>query len=109
MTVKQNLKTTHFEDRAKVFQMDFRSFLSANSKSFDIVFLDPPYSLKLIPGVLNNLIRCDRLKPTATVICETAEQGDVFGNDCELSSRFEVKRATRYGAAFVTILIPKES
>ena len=42
-TVKRNLKTTRLEDRAKVFQMDYRSFLAANSKSFDIVFLDPPY------------------------------------------------------------------
>ena len=108
--IKKNAEKTRLSSKCRINLCDANAMIERlGEEKFDIVFLDPPYSLKLIPGVLNNLIRCDRLKPTATVVCETAEQGDVFGNDCELSSRFEVKRATRYGAAFVTILIPKEN
>ena len=42
-TVKRNLKATKLENSAKVFAMDFHSFLSMNSQRFDIAFLDPPY------------------------------------------------------------------
>jgi 16S rRNA (guanine(966)-N(2))-methyltransferase RsmD len=44
--IRQNLKKTEMEDRAKVLQTDFRSALrklSREGETFDIVFLDPPY------------------------------------------------------------------
>jgi hypothetical protein len=58
---------------------------------------------------MKKLLEYGRLKITSTVICETAEERDVFGNDSELAANFTVKRASRYGAAFVTILTPKEN
>ena len=47
-TVKRNLKAVRLENSAKVFAMDFHSFLSMNSQRFDIAFLDPPYRTGVI-------------------------------------------------------------
>ena len=67
-TVKRNLKTTKLEDRAKVFQMDYRSFLAANSKSFDIVFLDPPYKTGALQDSLELVTAA--VKDTGVIIAE---------------------------------------
>lgn len=90
-TVRRNLKTVKLEDRAKVFQMDFRSFLAANSKSFDIVFLDPPYktgalqeSLELVP---------DAVKDTGVIIAENPLDEEVFSQYGD----FVLDRQYRYG------------
>ena len=75
---------------------------------FDLVFLDPPYALKLIPAVLNSLIANNKLKPTSIIVCESATEADVFCGDANLESLFEIKKKAKYGAAFVTIMEPKE-
>lgn len=73
-------------------------------RQFDIVFLDPPYALGVIPEVLDTLLQYGLLQEDATVICETGAAEDVFGNHSELQSKFEVLRQTHYGVAFVTVL-----
>ena len=107
--IKKNAEKTRLAPKCRINLCDANTMIGRlGEERFDIVFLDPPYSLKLIPEVLNKLLECRRLKNTSIIVCETAEEGDVFANDKLLSSRYTVKRATRYGAAFVTILTPKE-
>ena len=107
--MKKNAEKTRLTPKCRINLCDAISMIGRlGEEKFDIVFLDPPYALKLIPGVLKKLIECGRLKSTSTVVCETAEEGDVFGSDTTLADKFTVKRASRYGAAFVTILNPKE-
>ena len=107
--MKKNAEKTRLAPKCRINLSDASAMIGRlGEEKFDIVFLDPPYALKLIPGVLKKLIECGRLKSTSTVVCETAEDSDVFGNDTALADKFTVKRAARYGAAFVTILNPKE-
>lgn len=101
-TVRRNLKTVKLEDRAKVFQMDFRSFLSANSKSFDIVFLDPPYktgalqeSLELIPAAV---------KDTGVIIAENPLDEEIL-SQC---GDFVLDRQYRYGKIKITTFRHKD-
>ena len=107
--MKKNAEKTRLAPKCRINLCDASAMIGRlGEEKFDIVFLDPPYALKLIPGVLKKLVECGRLKSTSTVVCETAEDSDVFGNDTDLADKFTVKRAARYGAAFVTILNPKE-
>ena len=60
-TVKRNLKATKLENSAKVFAMDFHSFLSMNSQINDIELIDQPYrtailndQIKLVPNPIND-------------------------------------------------------
>ena len=67
--VKYNIEQTGFSERAQVVASKTETFLKKTSEQFDIVFLDPPYSLVLEP-LLNGLADSGILKPDAVVIAE---------------------------------------
>ena len=89
--VKRNLKATDLERDAKVFQADFRSFLSMNSRRFDIVFLDPPYRTGALQEALPLVART--MNDTGVILAENPL-------DEELSAQygdFVLDRQYRYG------------
>ena len=86
-TVKRNLKTTKLEDRAKVFQMDFRSFLSANSALQD--------SLELVTAAV---------KDTGVIIAENPIDEEVFSQYGD----FVLDRQYRYGKIRITTFRHKD-
>lgn len=107
--IKKNAEKTHLSDKCKIFSSDAKVLIGRlGEERFDLVFLDPPYALKTIPSILSLLLANKRLKPTSIIVCETAESSDVFGTDDVLREKFNVKKQTRYGAACVTIMSPKE-
>ena len=104
--VKTNIKKTRTEGQCDVFCGDYKVTLQrlCNRQKFDLVFLDPPYALSLVPVALSELIQNGLLDEGAKVICETASPDDVFGTDQQLANSFETVKQTRYGVAHVTIL-----
>ena len=104
--VKTNIKKTRTEGQCDVFCGDYKVTLQRlrNRQKFDLVFLDPPYALSLVPVALSELIQNGLLDEGAKVICETASPDDVFGTDQQLANSFETVKQTRYGVAHVTIL-----
>ena len=104
--IKKNCLKTKLALDCEVFCADYAEFLRTcrGRRSFDLVFLDPPYAKGVLPEVLKTMIDYRILSPNATLICETANEGDVFGDRCGLEERFEVQKRVRYGAAFVTVL-----
>ena len=104
--IRANAAKTRLLPSCEILCMDYRIALRSlhRKQSFDLVFLDPPYALGVVPTVLKCLIEGNLLSNGAVVVCETAEEGDVFGDDESLGARFDVMRANRYGAAFVTLL-----
>lgn len=72
-TIRQNLQVTGFADRAEVYRNDASRALKALAKrevKFDLVFLDPPYKLKVIGGLLEQLMQDELLAEGATVVVE---------------------------------------
>ena len=108
--VRANAEKTHLMGESELLRTDAVSFLrSAKGKrQFDIVFLDPPYAMGLVPVCLSLLRECSLLSPEARLICETADAADVFGKETILQEHFEILRVARYGAACVTVLRQKE-
>lgn len=104
--IKENAKKTRLEDQCDIYCGDYKVFLQRLEKrcTFDMVFLDPPYALSLIPQALSYLAEHRMLANGAKLICETASPEDVFGKDEGLSKYFETVKQTRYGIAHVTIL-----
>ena len=94
------------EAQSTVFCGDYKVILQRlqHKKQFDLVFLDPPYALSLVPQALACLVEYGLLSQDAKVICETASLDDVFGDDPSLADSFEIVKQTRYGVAHVTIL-----
>jgi 16S rRNA (guanine(966)-N(2))-methyltransferase RsmD len=67
--IQQNIEQTGFNERAQVIASKAETFLKKTSEQFDIVFLDPPYSLALEP-LLNGIVVSGILKPGSIVITE---------------------------------------
>lgn len=108
--VRANAEKTHLIEQCELFLSDARTLLRRlkGQKRFDVVFLDPPYAACAIPACLELLLSCDLLEADARIVCETANEADVFGARQELADCFEVLRVARYGAAHVTVLTQKE-
>jgi 16S rRNA (guanine966-N2)-methyltransferase len=96
------------ESTSNVYHADFQEALrrfSASGKKFDVVFIDPPYSLRAVPPTLESLLSAELLKPTSIVVCESAEE-DVFENNPDLAAKFEIIKRAKYGVAHITIVKP---
>lgn len=104
--IRANVEKTHFTDACEVLSTDWQPVLRrfANREKFGLVFLDPPYAGGFLPKVLAKMIEWDLLSNGAVIVCESADEGDVFGGDEELKNQFTIRRVARYGAACVTIL-----
>ena len=68
--VKENIKTTGFEDRSRVTRTDSLMYLKSGEK-FDIVFMDPPYGADILKKALEMAVRFDILKENGIIICES--------------------------------------
>lgn len=107
--IKKNTERTRMTDRVKLFSCDYLKLVPRLAgNQFDLVFLDPPYALKLIPSALSSMLSNGIFKSTTIIVCESANAEDVFCGNAELENSFEVKKQAKYGAAFVTLLQPKE-
>lgn len=107
--IKRNAQRTRLEQRARLVCSDAMRYLEGCSEQpFHLVFLDPPYAAGLIPQSLKLLLARKLLTPGAIVVCESFSAADVWDDNEDLKSRFEILKATRYGVAHVTILTPKK-
>lgn len=108
--IRSNVEKTASENASRVICADYAAAISmlSGKERFDLVFLDPPYAAHLIPDALRRLLASGILSKDARIVCESAAPEDVFGGDAALSERYEIIRSSRYGAAYVTILSPRE-
>lgn len=105
--IGKNIEKTKLSDACRVFCADTQDYIKTakGRKKFDIVFIDPPYALRLASKTLCALLDAGLLKPTSIVVCESEEE-DIFENDDELREKFEVLKQAKYGVAHITIVKP---
>lgn len=72
---KRNVAVCGFEDKAKVYNADFKAFLNGTQDKFDIAFLDPPYAA----GLLNDAILSvsEKMNPDGIIVCEHGADFDI--------------------------------
>ena len=104
--IRANVEKTHFTDACEVLSTDWQAALRrlASREKFDLVFFDPPYAGGFLPKVLAKMLEWDLLAEGGIIVCESADEGDVFGGNEELKNQFNIRRVARYGAACVTVL-----
>lgn len=105
--IAKNIEKTHLDAQCRLFTADVSDYIRTvkGRRRFDIVFIDPPYSLRAVPPTLEALLNADLLKPTSIVVCESAEE-DIFENAPDLAAKFEIIKRAKYGVAHITILKP---
>ena len=104
--IRDNASKTKLIDKCSIFQSDYLDFIRRSAgKQYDIIFLDPPYALKMYKPALEAMLKSSILNPSSLIICESGEDA-VFDGDTELASRFEIEKQTRYSKTFITIFRP---
>ena len=104
--IRANAEKTRLIDSCEILSTDWQPVLRrfAGRERFELSFLDPPYASGFLPKVLAKMIEWDLLADGAVIVCESANEEDVFAGNEELKNQFAVRRVARYGAACVTIL-----
>lgn len=96
--VCKNTETARVSDRAGLHRTEAVTFLSrCGKRSYDLIFLDPPYGGRLLENALSTIETFDILSADGIIICESAVE-DAFVHG------FEAVRERRYGATMITVL-----
>ncbi|WP_379152874.1 16S rRNA (guanine(966)-N(2))-methyltransferase RsmD [Paenibacillus sp. sgz5001063] len=101
-TVRANLKAAKVEEQAEVYRNEAGRALSALEKrgrSFDLVFLDPPYRLKHGDELMLAMVQKRLLRPDAVIVLEH-ESGYEYPEDIP---GFQRIRQAVYGETTVSI------
>ena len=99
--INKNIEKTRLTDCRVLFSDWKESLRRLKGEKFDIVFLDPPYAMQIIPDILTALL--PYLKPTSTVVCESG-----YDLSKSIAEDFEIIKNTKYGVAYITIVKSKK-
>lgn len=94
--IKSNLKVTHFEEYAKVYQQDALSVIRSMEKegrAFDVIFMDPPYNQDLEKEVLEYLNQSSIVYHDTIIVVEASLDTSF---DYLEKSRFQIYREKVY-------------
>lgn len=96
--IKRNVQKTRLTD-CTVLCADYKQLIKQLSRErFDLVILDPPYKLGLIPDVLSRLSAAGMVKPGGIVVCEDESTAPYEHEG------FTLRRHAKYGRAYLTVL-----
>ena len=102
--VKENAKATGFFDSCRYLVSDWKNYIrkASGRDRFDLVFIDPPYSMECCAEAVRKLMDASLLAPGAIVVCESGTENI---EPSEFSD-FEIMKSTHYGKkTFVNILL----
>lgn len=74
--IKENVIKCAFTEKADYYNLDVLEslkLLQRKKKTFDLVYLDPPYDLKNTDILLESLVKYDILEPLAIVVFESCK------------------------------------
>jgi 16S rRNA (guanine(966)-N(2))-methyltransferase RsmD len=100
--VRHNLQAAGLSDMAEVYRNDAFRALKALAKrevAFDLVFLDPPYRLKIIGDLLESLQELGLLRDQAVVVIEH----DAKDRHEVPVGRLQPRRRADYGDTAITL------
>jgi len=81
-TVNANLDKVKFTQKSRVLKMDaFAAIKHLKEESFDVIFLDPPYSKSHLARMLNPLAKSNLLSNGGIIIAETSVDDEVIQID----------------------------
>ena len=100
--IKKNAQALNSMKELTILYGDYKQIIGRfkNSKMFDIVFLDPPFKLKVIDELIEYIIDNDLLADDGYIVCEYPKE-DVVRKDYD---GFNVKLCRRYSSSEVLIL-----
>ena len=96
--IKKNVQKTSLTD-CSVLCADYKQAIKQlSNESCDLIILDPPYKLGLIPDAVSRLANADMIKAGGIVVCEDEREAPY-----EFEG-FTLRRHAKYGRAYLTVL-----
>jgi|NGEPerStandDraft_9_1074522.scaffolds.fasta_scaffold07762_2 16S rRNA (guanine966-N2)-methyltransferase len=95
--IKENLIHAKLFAQATVLSNDFLAFLLHNKNSYDIVFIDPPYSRELAEKAL--CVVTPLVSPNGVIVVETAKRDPLP----QTTGAFELVSCKGYGKANISV------
>lgn len=96
--IKENLKISKLENKAEVIQNDVFNYLQKCNKSYDLIFMDPPYNENMTEKALDLILKNQILKKDGLIISERSSE--------EKQLKFEklkIIKERRYGNSLINI------
>lgn len=100
--LEANIATIHCEERCTIYPADVFWFLNNIHRSYDLIFVDPPYRLETIGALPSAIYSSDVVKHGTYVVMEYSRESaiDVF------ESQYEILKKT-FGQTIALILEAK--
>ena len=99
--IKKNAENLGVGQELHVYSGDYKKILERlNNKKFDIVFLDPPFRMKVIDELCQYLIENDMISNGGYIVAEYPKE-DIVEQDYE---GYRIKMCKRYASSEILIL-----
>ena len=94
--IRNNVRKTHFEEKALILQKDYRKCLQEmRGEKFDIIFIDPPYHFNIAVEAVEKIVEESLLAKDGIMIIETDDEKREIQ---ELKKKnIEIKDIRKYG------------
>jgi len=98
-TINENINNFNIKNKSEVLKMDYNDALKYfhnNNITFDVIFIDPPYSMHIINEILDKISKYELLNDEGVVICEvdTNYLNEKVGN-------LSLNKSKKYGSSFL--------
>lgn len=104
--INSNITSLKEESRTKVYNLDYKVALKVmKDLKFDIVFLDPPYRLKLCSEIINHLLENNMLNEKAIIVCQYCNEKH---QDTEKYDELDIIKNYSYASSEVCIYQKKK-
>lgn len=97
--IRENLAVTELSEWAEVVKGDSLGYLSSTKKTFDVIFLDPPYKGDLLERAMEMILKFDILSEHGIMVCES----DTEKKLPETLGETITSRTYRYGKIKLTV------
>ncbi|MBQ1371382.1 MAG: 16S rRNA (guanine(966)-N(2))-methyltransferase RsmD [Oscillospiraceae bacterium] len=97
--IRQNLSRTKLSERAEIICSDYMEYLNHAKKTFDLIFLDPPYREKFLENALKRISEIDILTTNGIILCERPVEKSLPDS----YTGFRKFREYRYGKTGITL------
>lgn len=87
------------KENIKIVRNDVRKFLKRCEMKFEVIFMDPPYDMDIIPEILNLILKKSVLKDDGIIIIEKRR-----GKEIAIPKLFSIYKRKYYGDTEILIL-----
>ena len=89
-TIQSNIGALQAEKQCAVVRSDVMTFLLQQHTTFDLIYMDPPYALKIIEEILIYLDKHNLVASGGNVICESSKEDQFLDHYGSLVRQKEV-------------------